>query len=398
MPGSLASGPVRPRSTAPLGSRRRRRVTFVTDIPTPYMLEVLDALAGFVDLKVLFCSHTGSRALPWPEEEGHRFDHTVIEGLTFRSGTPDGADYYLSPRIVAALAGSRAEAVISAGYSFPTAYAGIFGLFRHVPLIIYSDGTSHYERNLGRHQLLAREVLLRVASACVAKSRPAAERFIEMGVGPDRIFLAPHSTTVEPLWAIARARRYEQRDTFTVLTAGRLVPHKGIDRLLRAAARARGTSARTRIVVVGSGPESGPLTSLAAQLGLEDVEFRGFVDHAEMPRLYAEADAFAFPTLDDPFGIVLLEAAAAGLPLIASRHAGASWDLIEDEGAGVIVDPDDTAAFADALDGLARDPGRRRRLGQAAHLATLQRSPEDSARGYVAAVEAAIRDRGRAMK
>lgn len=393
---TLAQEPAGLASNARFPATGRRRVAFVTDIPTPYMLEVLDALAEIVNLTVLFCSHTGSRAMPWSRSERRRFRHRVIDGLTIRSGTPDGADYYLSPRILTALARTRADAVISAGYSIPTAYAAVFGRLHGAPLIIYSDGTSHYERKLGRHQLLARAVLLRAASACVAKSRPAAERFLELGVAPDRIFLAPHSSTMDRLWKVARARDYERREVFTVLTAGRLAPHKGVDRLLLAASRVGLRDPRIRLIVAGSGPESERLRRLAAELRLEDVHFRGFVDHRDMPQLYAEADAFAFPTLDDPFGIVLLEAAAAGLPLIASLHAGATWDLIGDAETSVIVDPDDAAGFAAALEGLARDPGQRSRLGRSAHLATLHRSPRESARGYADAIEAAIRDRRRA--
>ncbi len=375
----------------------RPRVAFVTDLPTPYMLEVLEALAGIVDLTVLFCAHTGSRAMPWGPSGGHRFRHRVIDGLAIRRGRPDRADYYLSPRILAALARTRADAVISAGYSIPSAYAAIFARLRGSPLIIYSDGTSWYERNLGRHQLLARALLLRAASACVAKSKPAAERFLELGVAADRVFLAPHSSTMDRLWSIARGRDYELGDKFTILTAGRLVPHKGVDRLLLAIARLEPEHPPIRLVVAGSGPELQRLRRLAEELGLEDVQFRGFVDHGDMPELYAEADAFAFPTFDDPFGIVLLEAAAAGLPLVASRHAGATWDLIGEEDVGAIVDPADANGFAAALGDLARDPVRRRRLGWSAHVATLDRSPQDSARGYVSAIETVLHDSRRAI-
>ncbi len=391
MPETLDSRPGVSRRDAGSRSNGRPRVAFVTDIPTPYMLEVLASLAEIVDLIVLFCARTGSRALPWARSDRPGFRHRVIGGLTIRSGAPDGADYHLSPRILAALARSRAHAVISAGYSIPTAYAAIYCRLRGSPLIIYSDGTSWYERKLGRHQLLARAVLLRAASACVAKSGPAAERFLELGVSPDRLFLAPHSSTMDRLWRIASERDYARRDRFTILTAGRLVPHKGVDRLLLAAARVGAGHPPIRLLVAGSGPESARLRRLAAELGLEDVQFRGFVDHGEMPGLYAEADAFAFPTFDDPFGIVLLEAAAAGLPLVASRHAGATWDLIgEDEQAGVIVDPADADGFGAALGRLARDPELRRRLGRSAHRATLDRSPRDSALGYLSAVETAL--------
>ena len=76
-------------------------------------------------------------------------------------------------------------------------------------------------------------------------------------------------------------------------------------------------------MVVGSGPEEAALRALTADLGLvEAVEFLGFVDQPGLPAVYEAADAFAFPTLDDPFGVVLLEAAASGLPLVASPFGG----------------------------------------------------------------------------
>jgi glycosyltransferase involved in cell wall biosynthesis len=375
----------------------RRRVALVTDIPTPYMLEVLNALGSLVDLTVVFCAQTGTRGMPWTAGEELPFEHQVINGLTLRSGAPDRPDYYLSPRVLGALAKSRAEAVISFGFSIPTAYSAVYCRLRRAPLIIYSDGTSEYESSLGRHQLIARAVLLRAASACVALSKPAAARFVELGVRPERVFLAPHSSTLDRLWRIAEEREYERGDRITVLTAGRLVPHKGVDKLLAAVAEARSRHPDIRLVVVGTGPEEERLRNLAAELDL-DAEFAGFVDHAEMPAHYAEADVFAFPTLDDPFGIVLLEAAAAGLPLVASHHAGATRDLIADPQGGLIVDPSDTAAFAGALSDLAQDPRRRSTLGRRAHEATLGRTPMDSAGGYSAAIEATIRDRGRARR
>jgi glycosyltransferase involved in cell wall biosynthesis len=399
MPGALANPtrPADPGSDAHPSGDDRRRVSLVTDIPTPYMLEVLKALGSLVDLTVVFCAQTGSRGMPWAPGEELPFEHHVIDGLALRSEAPDRPDYYLSPRVLGALARCRAEAVISFGFSIPTAYAAMYCRLRRAPLIIYSDGTSDYESGLGRHQLIARAVLLRAASGCVALSKPAAARFVELGVRPQRVFLAPHSSTLDRLWRIAEEREYGPGEEITVLTAGRLVRHKGVDRLLGAAAEARRRYPGLRLVVVGTGPEEERLRQLAAELEL-DVEFAGFVDHSEMPERYAEADVFAFPTLDDPFGIVLLEAAAAGLPLVASHHAGAAWDLITGPQDGLIVDPSDTEAFAGALSGLAQDPAQRRALGQRAHAATLGRSPLDSARGYAAAVEATIRDRGRARR
>jgi glycosyltransferase involved in cell wall biosynthesis len=375
---------------------RATKVAFVTDIVTPYMVAVLEALARQVDLVALFCAHTGSRGAEWAFAEPLPFRHRILEGPTLRRRTPDAADLYPNPRILAALLAERPAAVISGAFSFPTMLAALYGRLTGAPLLIHSDGTSYSERVLGRPHMAARRVLLHEAAACVANSEPAAARFVELGAPPARVFRAPHSTNVAPLQAVAAARLAgpDRDGPATVLHVGRLIPRKGVDRLVRAVAAAT-SETDLRLVLVGSGPEEARLRALAARLGVaERVEFRGFVDQPGLPAVYAAADVFAFPTLDDPFGIVLLEAMASGLPVVASPFAGATADLVEEGSSGFVAEPDDTAAWARALVGLARDAALRRRLGARAHEATLARTPENTAHGYAAAVQAAL-DAGR---
>jgi glycosyltransferase involved in cell wall biosynthesis len=147
-----------------------------------------------------------------------------------------------------------------------------------------------------------------------------------------------------------------------------------------------------RLVLVGSGPEEPRLRQLAGELGLgSDVQFQGFVDQPDLPGIYEQADVFAFPTLDDPFGMVLLEAAATGLPVVASPFAGATVDLVEEGRSGFVIDPEDTRGWASALVALARDPGLRRRLGARGAEATLSRTPARAADGYTQAIYSALR-------
>jgi glycosyltransferase involved in cell wall biosynthesis len=367
------------------------RVVFLTDILTPYMVAVLEALAERLDLVALVCASRGSRGADWAFPRPLRFRHRVLEAPAFRRRSHDGADLYPDPRIFVALRRERPAAVISGAFSFPSAFAALYRRVFGASLIIHSDGTAYSERNLTRTQRAARSLLLRGDTVCVGNSEPAAERFMQLGVPPDRVFRALHTTDIGPFHAVASRRRRDGHTApLTVLHVGRLIPRKGIDRLLRAIARARAEVA-LRLVLVGSGPEEAALRRLAEELGLgADVEFRGFVDQPGLPELYAEADVFAFPTLDDPFGIVLLEAAATALPVVASPYAGATLDLVEDGATGLILDPDDTAGWAGALAELARDPDLRWRLGTRGHQATLKRTPERAAEGYVEAVRHAL--------
>jgi glycosyltransferase involved in cell wall biosynthesis len=360
------------------------RYVFLTDIVTPYMAAVQAALAELVDLTVVFCSQTGTRGAAWEFADGLPFRHEVVEGLTIRRRSTDATDYYLSPRIFGALWRRRPEVVVCAGYSVPTLYAAQYCKLTGAGLVIHSDGTSFSERSLNPLQQVARRVLLGLEPACVANSTLSAERFAELGVPPERLFLAPHSTQLRDLWEVAARRRIGDPGELRVLCVGRLIPRKGIAHLIRAVAKAARHEPGITLRLVGTGPEEEALRALAAET-VAPVEFGGFVDQPGLPAEYAAADAFAFPTLDDPFGLVLLEAAASGLPLVASPHGGATTDLVVENGNGFVREPTDEDALADVLVRLARDPLLRSRLGKAAHAQTKHRTPERAAQGYVAA-------------
>ena len=121
------------------------------------------------------------------------------------------------------------------------------------------------------------------------------------------------------------------------------------------------------MTIVGEGDDEPRLRALVDELALTDVEWHGFVEPVTFRRSWRAPTCSRSRPCGDTFGIVLLEAAAAGLPLIVSPHAGAARDLVEDAETGFVVDPRDTAAFARALTSLARDAGLRRRMGRAAH-------------------------------
>jgi glycosyltransferase involved in cell wall biosynthesis len=371
----------------------RRRVAFVTDILTPYSVAVHEALAELVDLVAIYCARSGTRGLDW--EVGRLpYRHEIVGGPKLAKRSRDDADYQPDPRILRAIIRARPDAVISGGYSFPTLYSALYSRRRGVPLLIHGDGTAEYESPLSALQRCARRILVPASAGAVANSEPAARRFEETGFSADSVFRAPHSTNVVPLHAVARARRFSGREQFRVLATGRLIPRKGVDRLLHAFAAASQQSQGLSLRIVGTGPEGPRLRQLARALGAP-IEFAGFVDQTGLPAEYAAADAYAFPTLADPFGVVLLEAAAAGLPIVASPLGGATEELIQDEVTGLVRHPDDHDAWVEALLRLTNDPALRERLGRAAYAVTAERTPQATARGYAEAVAIACARRAR---
>ena len=364
------------------------RVVFLTDIPTPYIIEIMRELSLRVDLLCLFCAGRASRGMNWNFDGKLGFRHFVIGGARIKRSA-DSTDYYISPKIFWRLLRARPDAIISGGFSIPSFYACLYCKLSGAKLIIYSDGTSAYEKSLGWLQRAARKLLVPRVSAFVAKSRPAADRFEELGA-KGRIVLAPHTTNLAPLLAIGASRDWSDGAELRLLSVGRLIPRKGVQHLIRALAAMRRVRRPVNLTIVGSGPQEAELRELVQSLGVRGIHFAGFADQDELPAYYAAADVFVFPTLEDPYGIVLLEAAASGLALVASVHAGASLDLVEDGESGLMFDPHDEHALAELIAGLADCPTLVRDLGHAAQNVARLRTPDRTAEKYVSAIMTAV--------
>jgi phosphatidylinositol alpha-1,6-mannosyltransferase len=155
-----------------------------------------------------------------------------------------------------------------------------------------------------------------------------------------------------------------------VVCVSRLMPRKGQDVLLRALPTIRATVPDAALLLVGGGPSRGDLERYVDRNGLRDhVVLTGSVPAAELPSYYGAGDVFAMPCrsrlggLDvEGLGMVYLEAAACGLPVVAGRSGGAP-DAVRDGDTGVVVDGSSTDDVAEAVSGLLSDPARAAAVG-----------------------------------
>ena len=151
----------------------------------------------------------------------------------------------------------------------------------------------------------------------------------------------------------------------TVLCVARLYPRKHVDDLLVAADLLRRRIPRAQVRIVGDGPEGPKIRALHRRLGLGDtVVLLGHVDRNALALEYSRADCFCLPTVQEGFGLVFAEAMAAGLPVVACR-AAAVPELVRHGETGVLVEPRNRAALADALAALLDDERMRKEMGMA---------------------------------
>lgn len=159
-----------------------------------------------------------------------------------------------------------------------------------------------------------------------------------------------------------------------LLTVARLVPHKGMDTTIRALALLAPRYPDLRYAIVGQGPERAALEALARSEGVaERVHFLSELGDESLPLAYALATVYVGASRQtakdvEGFGIALLEAQAAGIPVVAGWSGGIP-DAVQNGVTGVLTDPEDPAGVAAAIAGLLDDPGRALRFGSAGRAA-----------------------------
>jgi glycosyltransferase involved in cell wall biosynthesis len=190
--------------------------------------------------------------------------------------------------------------------------------------------------------------------------------------------IVPYFPTLEAGAASGHERRRR------VVFAGRIVPSKGAGTLIRAV---RGLEAE--LVVCGDGWQLPSLRRLARRVGVEDrVRFRGWLAPAELAREFAEASVVVVPSLwPEPFGLVGIEAFAAGRPVIASATGGIP-EWLQDGVSGRLVPAGDVRALSSALSEMLADPERQRTMGEAGRASVAERY---TSAHHVAAVTEAYR-------
>ena len=216
------------------------------------------------------------------------------------------------------------------------------------------------------------QALLRRAGAVIAASEPYRETSVALAPWRDKTQVvplglgAPESTTSPAEDASCTRIRWPGQG-LRVLAVGRLAYYKGFDVLLRALAQTPEAS----LLLIGSGECDASLRELACELRLEDrVRFAGHVDDAELALAYSQAEVFCLPSIErtEAFGMVLLEAMRARLPVIATAIAGSGVGyVVADDISGTLVAPGDVQALAQAIRCLAADTTLRRRYGEAGH-------------------------------
>jgi glycosyltransferase involved in cell wall biosynthesis len=205
--------------------------------------------------------------------------------------------------------------------------------------------------------------------AIVAPSQPMLDVLRQYGVKTKAEVvptgLQPHSFALAD-GAAFRIKYGIAPDRLVKLYVGRVAFEKNIHFLLRMAHELRKKHPDALLLITGEGPAQASLLALSVELNLQDnIQFIGYLDrHTELNACYKAADVFVFSSKSETQGLVLLEAMAQGVPVVAIAELGTKSILIEGEGA--MIAPEDEVIFADIVHSLLSDTDKRAALGETA--------------------------------
>lgn len=373
------------------------KVAIVTTEPTASRVPQFDLLARRPDLAIMvFYAAESVQGRTWKLTLDH--PHETLRGPVLPLARLLNHDYPVTPSLWRKLDRGGFECVVIWGWSTFAAQLAILWCRRHhVPYILFAESHLGEPRRAWVRVVkrVAVPVVVRGAATWLATGALAREHLVHYGADPARIWTFANTIDVNALAARADELR-EQRDEIrrrfgfgpddvVVLHAGRLLPIKGVDVLVEAAARAGGV----KLLIVGDGPQRGSLER-AAETAHVDATFAGFLVADELAQAYVAADIFALLSRRETWGVVVNEAAACGLPLVLSAGVGAARDLLEPGVNGELVPAENAVLAAVALRRLAGDRDLRAESGRRSRAIAGCWGYTPSDEGFAQAVRAAV--------
>lgn len=288
----------------------------------------------------------------------------------------------------------RPDYIISYGYTlFPQFVAIIWASLTKTPFALIGDANVHSDRARGVRAIAKKlwvSWVVRRAAAVIAIGTANRQFWEKYGAKREQLFEARYAVDNEYFarevddYGKQEAQLRDSlgfKDKVVFLFVGRLIKRKNIDLIIRSIREVDNAA----LLIVGEGEERQTLAALAA--GDDRVVFVGAIPQSDLPRCYAVADVLVLPASDEPWGLVVNEAMASGLAVIAHEHCGAAVDLVASDN-GITLSGFTVEELTVAVRRLTQDQEMRRRMQVQSRLKIAPWSIENAARGIVEAVTA----------
>jgi len=254
------------------------------------------------------------------------------------------------------LLASKPKIIISGNMGPTSLVSMLVAKILRVPFVIWTEEIKVNADETSRLQKLFRSILLPRTTAFLTWGYPAKAYLLEKGFPEEMLHYCAQAVDNE--WWIKTTKSSDTQEIKrkmklvgrVFLLTGQLISRKGFDKILDAWSRLDGDIQReNHLVVVGEGEEENNLKQLAQKTGIPNILFTGQKNQPELSEIFSAADVLIFPSLVDVWGMVVNEAMCSGLPVLASKYAGSSRELITSDEYGELIDPLDIRSLTQIL-------------------------------------------------
>jgi len=339
------------------------RVLLIYIEPTPYVLDLIDAIEkiwqGQVDVLFLETNTSQSWNLSINAEN---------VSVLSKSGNKE---------IKQKITDGNYQMIHLAGWGHKyLMYAMVYAWWLRIPISIESDTPLPVGLSFSK-RLLKRIILpwvFKLPSVFLPGGKRQAEFFRYYGVKESKITLAQMTVDISKIQRYQRAlsengrndaklQLLGQSDAFCFLYVGRMEPHKSIQQLITSFKQILTKFPQAKLLLVGDGSLNKEVQSEAAKE--RNICYAGRLSGDQLLNAYCIANVFVLPSIFEPWGLVINEAMAAGLPVIASNRAGCIDDLVEHEETGLIIDPENPEELKTQMEAIVGNEEKVRDMGQA---------------------------------
>jgi len=291
-----------------------------------------------------------------------------------------------SPTVVAPLLKFKPDVVFVSSFSLWTLLAILLKPVAGWRIVlVYESSSPNVDFRDDRFRTSVRRWMTQFVDTFVSNSRRGREYLIDVLSVPDNNILARPYMVPDPEALLEGQVTTEIEDLKSshpiFLCVGLLVPRKGVNYLLEACAllKQQGYSDYT-LVLVGDGEQREELQAYAQEKGIdEQIVWTGWLEYGQLGAYFRSADVFVFPTLEDTWGVVLLEAMAFGKAILCSKWAGASEMVVEGEN-GYIFDPYEPETLASGMKHFLDEDGAIAVMGEKSQQLIAEHNPVEAAK------------------
>lgn len=374
------------------------RLLILTSQVSPYHnARYVGATLHFDDVHVLSTINAGAFPEFIASSLGHYTLHRLFEGRDAYMAAAASGD--LVSRVKETIETIEPDAIAAAGWTTPESLTALaHGRRKHIPMVVMSESQADDVPRSFPREFLKRRVVTQFDAALVGGPTHADYAEI-LGIPQARIHLGYNAVDNAYFSAGAKTARTDAEEirarydlpTRYVLASSRFISKKNLPKLIHAYAKARkSVAAAPDLVILGDGPERAAIENAIAECRAEGhVHLPGFRGYAKLPTFYGLSEGFVHVSTSEQWGLVINEAMASGVPVVASDRCGATRTIVE-HGVNGLVTATDVASIASALQSLfSLSPVQREAMGRAAASAISNWGPDRFGAGMKAAFASA---------